>query len=330
MIRYGNTINVKQDVNKGWSPLIANQPYVLLPLTMFLWSGNWVAGRYVAGDIPPVTLTAIRWVLAFLILLAIGRRHIRQDLPALKASWKIMVVLGVLSIGAYNICVYIGLSMTTVINGTLLSSTFPITIAITAYVVYRDRLTMPQAIGILVATCGALVVMTRGDLAVLATFRFNAGDVWIMISQVIWSLYTIYLRERPAVHPMSFQISAIAVGLVPLVPAAALELAFGSGIRFTPGGIAASLYIAVFAAVIAYLCFNRAVALIGANRAGPFFHLVPVFASLLAVVVLGERIELYHLVGWTIIIAGIVVAQVGRRPARKSAPTGTPGAPPGQ
>ena len=318
-IRYGITFNVNQDANSGRSLAIANQPYVLMTLTMLLWSGNWIAGRYVAGEISPVAFTAMRWLLAFVILVAIGWKHVRADLPVIKTRWRIMMLLGVLSIGAYNICVYVGLSMTTVINATLLSATFPITIAITAYVVYRDRLTGPQAVGILVATCGALVVMTRGDLRLLASFHFNTGDLWVLLSQVIWSLYTTFLRERPAVHPMSFLICTVGVGLVPLLPAAALELALGGSIALTPGAIGATVYVAVFAAVVAYLCFNRAVALIGPNRAGPFFHLIPVFASLMAVVVLGERIEMYHVVGWVIIIAGIVAAQFGRRPARPAA-----------
>ncbi|ORE93052.1 hypothetical protein ATO13_14760 [Stappia sp. 22II-S9-Z10] len=294
---------------------VANQPYVLMTLTMLFWSGNWVAGRYVAGDVPPVTFTALRWLIAFAVLLAIGWRHVVEDWPELRARWRIMIVLGCLSIGFYNICVYVGLSFTSVINATLLSSTFPVTIAVTAYIVYRDRLTLPQAGGIVLASVGALVVMTRGDLSLLASFHFNAGDLWIMASQLIWALYTIYLRERPAVHPMSFLIGTVAIGLVPLMPATALELGLGATIRVTPGVVGATLYVSVFAAVIAYLFFNKAVAQIGANRASPFFHLIPVFASLMAVVVLGERIELYHVVGWSIIIAGIAAAQLGRRPA---------------
>ena len=240
---YRTASTVKQDVKSGWTHLIANQPYVLLSVTMLLWSGNWVAGRYLAGAVPPVTLTAIRWSLAFGFLLMLSWRHVRHDLPVLLARWRMMAVLGMLSIGFYNICVYVGLSMTTVVNATLLSSTFPITIAATAYIVYRDRLTVPQAVGILIASCGALVVMTRGDLAHLAQFRFNAGDLWVLLSQVIWALYTILLRERPKVHPMSFQVALIAVGLVPLVPGAAAELALGAEVSLTPDAVVAILYV---------------------------------------------------------------------------------------
>lgn len=301
------------DDANGWGQRLFNQPYLLISTTMLLWSGNWVAGRYVAGLVPPVTFTTVRWILSLAILLAIGWPHFKRELPVLRAHWKVIGLLGLLSIGGYNITVYVGLQMTTVINATLLSATFPITIAVVSYVVYRDRLTLPQAVGIAIACCGALVVLTRGDISTLTAFRFNPGDLWVILSQVIWALYTVVLRDRPQVHPMAFLIATVFVGLTPLIPATAIELLAGAEVHFTPGAIAAIIYVALFAAVIAYLCFNRAIALMGANRAGPFFHLIPVFASLMAVVILGERIEPYHLLGWTIIISGIVVTQLKRR-----------------
>ncbi|WP_420391371.1 DMT family transporter [Acuticoccus sp.] len=291
---------------------LTEAPYALLVLTMVLWSGNFVSARAIAGEISPIVLAQVRWALAFLILLSITYPHLRRDWPALRAKARTVVLLGVLGIGIYNTLVYVGLQTTQVVNATLLAAIFPITIAAAGYVVYRDRLTLPQALGIVAASLGALVVLSKGQIAVLASFSFNQGDLVIIAGQWVWAFYTVLLRDAPRVHPMSLLVATILVGQVALAPFTLFEIARGAPISFDARVLAALAYVTIFAAVIAYLCYNRAIALIGSNRASPFFHLIPVFGSVAGVAFLGETVGLHHAAGWALILSGIAIAQLRR------------------
>jgi len=298
---------------RGILSALASQPYLLLPTTMLLWSGNIVMARGVAGAVPPLALAQMRWTLAFLILLPLAWPHLKADMPALLAKWRTVVVLGALGIGGYNTLVYVGLQSTTAVNATVLSSIFPMVIAAAGFLLYRDRLTPAQLLGILVAFLGALVVLSGGDLAALSAFSFTPGDLWVLAAQVTYALYTVKLRERPSVHPLSFLVGIVFVGQFVLVPFSVAEALGGRTEPFTATTAIAAVYTAVFASVIAYLCFNRGVALLGSNRAGPFFHLVPIFGSLMGVAFLGEAVGLHHVAGWLMILGGIAAAQMGRR-----------------
>lgn len=298
---------------RGLFSAFANQPYLLLPATMLMWSGNMVMARGVAGIVPPLALAQMRWTLALLILLPLAWPHLRADLPALKAKWRTVAVLGVLGVAGYNTLVYVGLQSTTAVNATVLTSIFPMVIAATGFLLYRDRLTPAQLAGILVASCGALVVLSGGDLGALLSLGFDPGDLWILAAQVTYALYTVKLRERPAVHPLSFLVAVVFVGQFALVPFSVGEAMAGRVTPLALETVVAVVYTALFASVFAYLCFNRGVAILGSNRAGPFFHLVPVFGSLMGVAFLGETVGVHHVAGWLLILGGIAAAQLGRR-----------------
>ena len=298
----------------GLGTWLGDQPYVLLTLTMAMWSGNYIAARSVAGHVAPVALAQLRWSLALLILLPFTIRHVRRDWPVVRANWPMLTLFGFLGISLYNTLIYIGVESTTVVNATLLASIFPIIIAATGFAIYRDRLTPAQLVGILIASAGALVVLTKGNVASLTAFEFNPGDLWVLGAQFTWGIYTVLLRERPRVHALTFLTATVCVGQFLLMPFTAWEAAHGGRVEVDFATVAAVLYVAIFAALLAFLCFNRAVELIGSNRTSPFFHLVPVFGSALAVAFLGEHIAIYHAVGWALILAGIAAAQLGRRP----------------
>lgn len=300
---------------------LVDRPYLLIVTAMLLWSGNFVVARAVAGHVPPIALAQMRWSLAFLVLIALFHRHVRQDLPVLRARWRTVAVFAFLGIGIYNTLIYVGMARTTVVNAALLAAIFPLVIAAAGFLLYRDRLTLAQFAGILAGSAGALVVLSKGDLALLAAFRFNPGDLLILASQWAWAFYTVLLRARPPVHPLSFLTATVFVGQLMLVPATLWEGAAGARVTFDTTTVLAVIYVALFAAVLAFLCFNRAVAILGSNRTGPFFHLVPVFGSALAVVFLGEHVAPYHLAGWALILAGIAAAQLGRRTGATVSPT---------
>lgn len=291
------------------------QPYVLLVMPPLFWGLNITLGRHVVGHIPPVALSQIRWTLAFVLLLPFAAGRFVRDWPAIRRQMPLIVVLSLTGISIYNTFVYVGLHSTTAINAALLQSFQPVMIAVYTLLIYGDRLTAYQAIGIAVSLAGVVAIVTQGEPSVLFAFAINGGDLWVLAAILAYALYTALLKSRPKVHPLSLILVLLALGQLFLVPATVWEWATGARTHFDLLTVLAGLYVAVFASILAYFCYNRGVELIGPNRAGPFLHLVPLFGSLFAIVLLGETPYWYHATGWMLIVAGITIAQQRRRRA---------------
>ena len=287
---------------------IANQPYLLLCITALCWAGNAVVGRLAAGHIPPVTLSFLRWMLAFLIILPIAWKHLVRDWGAIRARLGIMVVLSITGIGAFNTMQYWALEHTEALNTLLQQSAGPLFVAVWSLILLRDRLTLAQAGGILLSLVGVLVILLRGDLTTLGAIEFNKGDVIFTIALVIFGLYSVLSLKRPQIHGLSFVGFTFGCGAASLVPLLILELFSRPLMQLDAPNLLSLFYVAVFPSTIAYLCFNRGVQLIGANRAAPFFHVVPVFGSIMAIVLLGERPQPFHFVGFALVLTGVFVA----------------------
>jgi len=285
-----------------------DQPYLLLSLTSLFWAGNVVLGRFVVGHIPPITLSFIRWLGAFAVLLPFAARHLVRDWPVIRRHGWLLAFFALTGFSAYNTMAYYGLQFTTAINGLLLQSVAPLFVALWTFVLFRDRLTLRQACGIGTSLTGVVVIICHGRLSVLLAVAFNRGDLWFVIALLIYALYAAMLRKRPPMHPLSFLTVGMGLGAVFLVPAMILEIANGRTVAFDAESILSFAYICIFPSLLGYLFLNRGIELIGANRAAPFMHLVPVFGSVLAIVLLGERFELFHAVGYALVFAGITVA----------------------
>jgi drug/metabolite transporter (DMT)-like permease len=290
-----------------------DRAYILLSLTSLFWAINIVLGRFIAGTVPPVALTDIRWGGAAAIAVPVAWPHLKRDWPVIRRNLPVLVFLSFTGITVYNTLAYHGLEMTEAINGLLMQSAGPFIIAIWSLVLFRDRLTVAQFFGILASMLGVVAIITRGDLAALLSLRLNEGDLWILAALVLYGLYSSCLRLRPPIHPLSFIAFTMAIGALMLLPAAVVEYLAGRYINPTPAAFAVLVYVAIFPSLVAYICFNRGVELIGANRAGPFFHLMPVFGSIIAIAFLGERPEMFHGLGYALILGGIFVAQIGAR-----------------
>jgi drug/metabolite transporter (DMT)-like permease len=289
----------------GW---LFDQAYLLLSLTSLSWAGNIVLGRFIVGHVPPITLSVIRWGGAFVVLLPFAARHLLRDWPTIREHAGMMALLALTGFAAYNTMAYYGLQYTTAINGLLLQSVAPLFVALWTFVLFRDRLTLRQACGICISLIGVVVIICRGSLDTLLTIAFNRGDMWFVIALVIYAFYAAMLRKRPAMHPISFLAVGMGGGAVMLVPAMVLEIASGQTMVFDAESVVSFAYVCIFPSLLGYLFLNRGIELIGANRAAPFIHLVPVFGSVLAIVLLGERFELYHAIGYALVFAGITVA----------------------
>jgi drug/metabolite transporter (DMT)-like permease len=293
----------------GW---LFKQPYLLLCFTTLFWAINIVVGRYVAGHVPPVALSMIRWVGAFLVILPFAWPHLRRDWPAIRAQLPLMTVLTITGISAYNTMAYYGLQYTQAINALLIQSTGPLFIALSALLLFRERLSLGQAIGIATSLAGVLIIICRGDLHVLLGVQFNRGDVWMVAAVAIFGFYSALAKKRPPVHPLSFLAFTMGYGALWLIPVYAWEISTGYTLRYDALTLATLAFVAVVPSVLGYLFFNRGVELIGPNRTAPFLHLTPVFGSVLAILFLGERPQLFHAVGYALVLAGITIAT--RRP----------------
>lgn len=288
---------------------IIDRPYLLLSLASLFWAINVVLGRYIAGTIPPATLAQVRWGGAGVILAVIAWPHLKRDWPAIRRNPGVLLLLGLCGITLYNTMAYYGLQYTQAINALLMQSSGPLLVGLWSLILFRDRLTPAQLVGILISLAGVVVIITRGHPETLLALSLNRGDVWLVAAMAVYAVYTVMLRKRPAIHFLSFLAFTICSGAVMLVPIFLIEFAAGYRMDPTPAAFAVLGYVVVFPSIVAYFCFNRGVELIGANRAGQFFHLIPVFGSAIAIVFLGERPEWFHGLGYAAIIIGIVVAQ---------------------
>lgn len=302
----------------SWFSKLWSQAYVLLTITALFWAGNSIVGRAARELVPPTGLAFWRWTVALLVLLPFAWPHLRREWRVIFAAWRIMVPLSLLGICLFNLLLYAGLSRTTATNGLLIQSAQPAVIMALGAIFMGDRIGGRQWLGLCVSILGVLVILTGGHLEHLLLLRLNAGDALIATGLLAWGSYSIMLRKKPAVHPLSFLTMVIAGGLVAILPAYLAEYAAGSRIVLSVNSFAAIAYVGIFPSVISYLCFNRGVELLGSAQAGLFVNIMPVMGTGLAILFLGEQLRGFHLIGLVLALAGIAIARQVAAPAFKA------------
>jgi drug/metabolite transporter (DMT)-like permease len=290
---------------------------LLAALPPLFWAGNYVLARALHADMPPMALSFWRWTLALLILLPfVGPTLLRQRQllgGILRRQGVQLAVLALLGITGYNTLLYVGLQDTTATNAVLLSAATPVIIVALSFLLLGERLGIAALAGLMLSLLGVLVILAKGDPMAMLRLKPAAGDGWVLLAALDWALYSVLLRRRPAeLEPLVFLTLIVAMGLLPLAALYAWELS--SGARFAPNvaNLAAIGYVALFPSVLAYVIWNRAVAELGANRTGQYIHLLPVFGTVLGLLLLGERLLWFHAVGAALIGAGIGLAALRR------------------
>jgi drug/metabolite transporter (DMT)-like permease len=298
------------DQTSGVAPgnWLVNQPYLLLSITALCWAGNAIVGRHAAGHIPPVTLAFLRWSLAFLIIIPFGWKHLKHDWGAIRERLGTMIVLSVAGIGVFNTMQYWALEYTQALNTLLLQSAGPLFVAMWSLILLGVRLTLAQAGGIALSLTGVLVILLHGDPTTLRNIEFNKGDIIFTVALVVFGFYSVLSLKRPKIHGLSFACFTFGGGALCLVPMLSWELLSRPVMQLDTTNLLTLFYVAVFPSAVAYLCFNRGVQLIGANRAAPFFHMVPVFGSAMAMFFLGERPQAFHIIGFALVLTGVFAA----------------------
>jgi drug/metabolite transporter (DMT)-like permease len=279
--------------------------YSALVLSALSFGSNWIVGRGLAEDIPPMATSFWRWTVAFIGLLPFAIKPMLRDAAEIRRAWRIIVLLSLLGVGLFQALAYWGLQFTSATNGALLNSSVPILVVILSTLFFGAKLTWPIAIGVTVSMIGVVTIIMRGDLEVLLNLRVNVGDLMILVAMVIWALYSIGLRWRPAnLHRLSFLGASFGLGV--LITGVLFLIEWLLGYRGN--------YRGEFPSLVAYFCWNIGVDSIGANRAGVFAHLIPVFAAILAMIFLGERPQTYHFAGFALVLLGIWLSNRSRAP----------------
>jgi drug/metabolite transporter (DMT)-like permease len=288
--------------------LAGASPYLLLTLAPLFWSCNWIVGRALHDDIPPMAMTFYRWTFSLVILAPFALMHVRRDWPVVRRNWRVLVPLGIIGIGTHNALAYLGLNYTTATNGVILNSFIPVMIVALAAIFPRERLSRLQLAGVAISLTGVLAILSQGSFVTLLSFRLNGGDLLIILSMAMWSVYTIGLRWRPAgLHLLTFLFVIACIGDAAILPFYLGEVAFGRHFTWTWTAFVAFVAVALFSSVLAYIFWNRGVEQVGASVAGLFVHLMPVFGVLLAWLFLDERLAPYHIAGIALILAGIYI-----------------------
>lgn len=285
----------------------------LLVACTVVWGSNVVVGRAVAFEVPPVGLAFWRNAFALLVLLPFCAVSLWRSWPVLRDHLWALVLAGILGTALFNAVVYWALETTTAINAALMMSLVPVVVPVMAFFFLSERLSARQGVGIALSLFGVAVVITRGDLSVLRTLSFVSGDLLMAVAMLCWCLYSVVVKRKPAaVSSDVFLTALVAVATLVLAPVYLWESTAGRPFPFTLEALLAAAYVGVFPTALALLVFNRAVLVLGANRTALFNHLVPIFATLLAIVFLDERLAVFHGVGASLIATGLAVSTVRR------------------
>jgi drug/metabolite transporter (DMT)-like permease len=293
---------------------VMDRPYLVLVLTSAFWGGNVVAGKLAVGHIDAYTLMLLRWIGALLVVLPFAGAQLRADWPTLRRRWWLYLFYGAIGYATFNILVYVAAYYTSGVNIALDQVSVNIFVMLFNFLLFRQRARALQLLGVAMTVAGVAVTATGGDLQRILSLNVNLGDGLLLIAGFAYACYSIGLRWRPRTGWMSF---LVATFLGAIVGGLGYLWALGGGL----GAFAAALptidaegwtivlYTVLFPSVIAQMFYVRGVELIGSNRASLFVNLVPLFGTIGSVIVLGERLQPFHLVAAALVALGIVLAE---------------------
>lgn len=285
-------------------------PFVLLLIATILWGGNFVIGRAIINDLPPYTLAFLRWCVAFIVFLPIAWTAFKRDWQQMKKHLPIVFFMALTGVASFNTLVYVGVHYTTAINASLMNTSTPIIIYLISFAILKERLTKNQVIGTGISLIGVLLIISNGSLKSLLQLSFNRGDVIVIVAVICWSIYSFMVKQYSEKLPVnSTFLVSILFGTVMLFPFFMYELTSPTiEINWSVASFSAIFYTGIFASIVAFLCWNTGVVRLGANRAGIFLNFIPVFATLFAVVFIGESLQLFQVLGGLFVIFGVFLS----------------------
>ncbi len=288
--------------------------YIFLILATLFWSGNFIVGKAASlFEIPPFTLNFYRWTFAWLILAPFTLKEIFQKKNYILKNIKLILVLGITSITVFNSIVYYSLNFTQVISGVLMISTIPVMIIFFCWVFKIEKTNFYQILGVIFSLLGVVVIVTKADLGKLLNLNFNKGDLWMVVAMFSWAIYSALLRKKKFdLSHISFLQTIITAGLIFLLPAYLIEIALGYRLNIHIPFILTLSYVVLFPGLASFFFWIKGISIVGSNRSGIFLHMMPIFSTLMAILIFKEKFMTYHFIGAMLIIAGIVLSSKGR------------------
>jgi drug/metabolite transporter (DMT)-like permease len=276
-------------------------------------------GRWIHNDIPPISLAFWRWTVALLIILPFSLKHIIHQKDLIRQNWKILTLLAILSVTNFSMFIYMALKSSTVTNTVLINSMIPIFIVLVSWMGFKERITLRQTVGIAASLTGLMFIIAGGNLSTLLAVRFSKGDIWTISAGMSWALYSVLLRKCPIeFDSRGFLATTIIIGIFFIFPFYIWEISTGKTMNITKASIGSIIYVALFASVLAYIFWNKAIQIIGANKTGIFIHLMPVFSIILAIIFLDEKLRGYHVKGSVLIFLGIFLTTTNKLTFQKA------------
>lgn len=277
-----------------------------------VWSGNFIVARGVKNTIPPVTLAFFRWFCASAILLPFGIRQVLKEWPAIRTNLPLLFLGAVMGISLFNTFVYVAGHYSDAINLALIGTTSsPVMSIIMARIFLKEMISKARFIGVLLCISGILLLVSKGDLNNLLHLKFTKGDAWILLAAFSFAVYNIVTRKRTsAITPVSYLTVVFVAGTLFLAPAWLWERSYSVPVHWDTNNVLIILYLGLGTSVFSFLCWNAAIARLGAGRTSLFGNLIPVFSTVEAAIILKEKITWLHVVSFVIIIAGLFIANL--------------------
>lgn len=297
---------------------LMGQPYLLLTLSALFWGANIIAGKFAIGELDPYALSVMRWMVAFLMILPFAWSGMRSEWPAIRRGWGWLAFYGVLGFTSFNVLLYAATTHTAAVNVAMIQAAIPVLVMVGNFAIFRVRASGLHIVGVVLTIYGVIHVATHGSPLRLVGLDVNIGDAMMLLAALFYALHSLMLRYKPKIGWLSF---IACTSFFAMLAAFVYQFAFGTG----AGGLVAEvstmswrgwavvLYVALLPSIVAQMTYARGVELIGPNRGSLFINLIPVFGALLAVFMLGETLEVFHMVAAAFIIAGIGIAEYAAR-----------------
>ena len=288
--------------------------YIFLIFATLFWSGNFIVGKAASlFEIPPFTLNFYRWIFAWLILAPFTLKEIFQKIEYILENLKLILILGITSITIFNSIVYYSLNFTQVINGVLMISTIPVMIIFFSWIFKIEKTNFYQILGMIFSLLGVAVIVTKANLNKLLNLNFNKGDLWMVVAMLSWAMYSALLRKKKfELSQISLLQTIISAGLILLLPAYLIEMSLGYRLNIHLPSILTLSYVVLFPGLASFFFWIKGISIIGSNRSGIFLHLMPIFSTIMAILIFKEKFMTFHFIGAVLIITGVVLSSKGK------------------
>ncbi len=288
----------------------STKAYIMLICATLFWAGNFIVGKYAfLTEIPPLSLVFYRWLLVWIILLPFTYKDIIKHKDTILNNLPLLFFLGLTSVGLFNSFTYLSLIYTQVINSSLFNTAIPAIIILLCFLFKVEKTNKFQLSGLFISVCGILAIITKLNLDILLSLNFNKGDLIMIGGALTWGIYSTLLKKKKFTLPLLTLVHIVCTfGLVSVFPQFLYELWNGQVIKFDINLFYTLIFLALFPSIGSYYCWAGAVSIIGANRAGIFLSLIPLFSTIMAIALYNEKFQFFHLIGAILILVGLYLS----------------------